>query len=163
MAERDKKSLCSCGKWPAPVTCLKGNQRRPLSTGGAPCTVVGSLVGSFIGWKNTRGICSVGTGGLLLGHATKTILLNTKALRLMGVSQRNGRLFCPRALGSQEKRHYHQGTKMSLSAFLPRSLKDLGSILPFWLVLSWIPNSKQCWGRTEELHSQTWLKAPGMT
>lgn len=83
-----------------------------------------------------RGIHSVGTGGLLLGHGTKMILLNTRALRLMGIFQRNCLLFCPRAPGSQEKRRYHQGMKTSLFGFLPRSLKDLSSILPFLLVLS---------------------------
>lgn len=45
-------------------------------------------------------------------------------------------LFCHRAPGRQENRRYHQGMKASISGFLPRPLKDLGSTVPFLLVLS---------------------------
>lgn len=38
----------------------------------------------------------------------------------------------PQSPGSQEKKHYHKGMKMSLFGFLPRALKDLGFILPFF-------------------------------
>lgn len=73
----------------------------------------------------------MGTGDLLLGPGAKTVILNMKALSLMAVSQGNALLFCHRASGSQDNRHYHQGLKMSISGSLPRTHKDLGSILPF--------------------------------
>lgn len=61
------------------------------------------MVGSFIGWvEDHKGYSSVGTGGLLLRHGAKTILLTKRALRLMGVSQRNVLLFCHKASGSQK-------------------------------------------------------------
>lgn len=44
MVERDKELLSSCGKQPAPVTCLQGNQRT-LSAVGAPYTMVGWYTG----------------------------------------------------------------------------------------------------------------------
>lgn len=73
----------------------------------------------------------MGIGDLLLGPGAKKVILNTKSLSLMAVSQGNALLFCHRAFGSQDNRHYHQGLKISISGSLPRTHKDLGSILLF--------------------------------
>lgn len=52
----------------------------------------------------------------------------------MAVSQRDVWIFATRAPDSQENWHSHQEMKMGISGFLPRALKDLGSILSLLLV-----------------------------
>lgn len=99
----------------------------------------------------------MGTGYLLLGPGAKTVILNTKALSLMAVSQGNALLFCHRASDSQDN------LKMSISGSLPRTHMDLGSTLPFLFGFPQDPkfNTKlRCNGIVLE---SNWLnEAPGL-
>lgn len=93
--------------------------------------------------KEHKGFKFCGYWYLLLGPGVKTVILDTKALSLMSVSQGNALFFYHRASDNQDN------LKMSISGSLPRTHMDLGSILPFLLGSLRTPDSTQSLGAKE--------------
>lgn len=82
------------------------------------------------------GVSSVGAKALAAWTWCQDDSSEHKSSKADGLFPKKCPTLLPQSPGSQENRCYHPGMEMSVAGFLPRSLKNLGSTLPFLLVLS---------------------------